>query len=237
MKIRKKLLSTLLSLVLIVTLMLSIGSTTALAAIDDVDVRGNSIMDMMDRFVITWWNHFVPRMQCPVQNFTFVFVDSQLLEFGFLDWICAYMNQLYETNIFDDLGDVFAQTGFCFLVHQYDDVYLNISEQHYAAEHSDYIGFLGEGNYLLNLDNESHLYWLASRVGYSSMCGIGIWEFDGAMYQLMKNLRQAWDGNFKVYVIEREPIASGDDPLFVTIYNSANDSFGGESGATPGMGG
>ena len=57
------------------------------------------------------------------------------------------------------------------------------------------------------------------------------------MYQLMKDLRQAWDGDFKVYVIEREPIVFGDDPLFVTMYNSDDDSFGGESGATPGMGG
>ena len=232
MKTNKKLLSFLLSLLLIVTLMLSIGSTTALAAIDDVDVYGNSIDGFIDRFIAVWWEHFQQNRQCSAQAQSFVFVDSQLLEFDFLNRLILFFEEECEETMYD-FADVYRRTGIRFFIHQYDDTYLNITDYH-AALKDDSNAVLE--NYIWDFSDINDFYTIYTHVGQASMCGMGIWEFDSSIYQLMKDLRSIWNGNFKVYVIEREPIVAGDDPLFVTIYNSNTDSFGSESGATPGMG-
>lgn len=231
MKTKKKILSVLISFMLVIALMLSIGSTPALAAIDDVDVYGNSIDEFMDRFIATWWEHFQQNKQCPSQPFSFVFVDSQLLEFGFLDRLISFFEFKYNTTL-TDFADVWRYTGVYFFIHQYDYVYLNITNYHLDLEENDEAT---PENYLWDFSDYRYYVTIYNYVGEVSMCGLGIWEFDSYIYSLMKAFQSFWNRDFKVYVIQRDPIVPGDDPLFLTIYNSDMDTFEIEAGSTPGV--
>ena len=212
---KKKLLSVVLSTILVITLVFSVGSVTAFAAFDDVDVQGNRINEIIDDFIADWYDEeWVYDRQCPENQGTLVFIDSQLLEFDFLERLC---------NLFDDrsynrqgLIDIYAGTGMRFLVHNGGNTYVDVTW---------YAVYGGERAYVYNFDDPEVLMSLFDQVGNMSMCALGIWALPSTMYDFLYSLQYAWNDDFVTYVIERDPIIFGTDGLNLKIYDSAGGGF------------
>ena len=217
MKFTKKLMSTLFSLLLIVALMVSIGSLTASAAITDVDVYGTPINHQIDEFISDWDDHFETRKQCTDTPITFVFIDSQLLEFNFMERLCDFYGVSYDM---EGIALLTRATNTYFIIQQSQYVFYNISWESVYGDEND--------SYVYDFANTSDLQYIYDLVGEISMCALGIWQFDAYMYNFLYFLQNAWNDNLPIYVIEREPIVYSEDGLKLYVYGrgTGSESFG-----------
>ena len=125
----KKLFKTLLACLLAFTCIASVATVSASAAELDSrnryqeDYYGEIIYDYMEEYLTIWcYNYFTDRIQNPHILTTYVFVDDQLLSYGFVEYIC---NAINYSGVFAEIGDItwdnlYEYTGIKFLVHQTD---------------------------------------------------------------------------------------------------------------------
>lgn len=184
--------------------MCSVVSITASAALIDMDIHDRPIRGLIQELIMDWDGHFQTARQRPLQDFTYVFIDSQLLEFDFLEKFCNFFEVSYDAQ---GLIDILYAERIYLLVHDSGNIYVNITAQ-----------ALNGISYVYDFDNEVTRNSLFDLVGEVSMCAIGIWSFDSDMYTLLHELQHEWEGNLPVYVIEREHMISGPDPLYVYNY-------------------
>jgi len=211
-KTKKHFLSTLTALLIVITIIPSMAFTRpARADVTDVDVDGYPIDDMIDRFAIEWKRIFpLYDKQESTTGDTIVFIDSQLLEFDFMDRLCAVF---YEDYTPAGLADIYENYGYIFLVHQQDFVYANVT-----------------GNQIIDFSIEENRNVFASYIanGYYSMCALGIWRFETPVDMWLRLLQSNWKYygyDMPIYVIEREPFTGGPDALEMIHFSGLYECF------------
>ena len=223
-KIGRKLLSSLLACLIVFTCVASVGTVTASAAVDpeyldDVDYFGENICDYMDEFLAQWCNRFfVSKLQFSLGDDTVVFVDPQLLDYGFLDHICQVLNDSLYFGSGITLNNLYEKTGIVFLVHLGGYCFYDLE------------AWADTGSVMYyDFSIDEHYAALNSWIGNINMCTIGVWQFGGEFYNFTKYIQNRWNniypGNYPIFCIYRDPIILSDDGIMFEYFDSIGGGF------------
>lgn len=213
--------SSLLACLIVFTCVASVGTVTASAAVDpeyldDVDYLGENICDYMDEFLAQWCSRFFgSKLQFSLGDDTVVFVDPQLLDYGFLDHIEQVLSNYFNKTIY--FGNIYEETGIVFLVHYSDNIYYNLELSTSTALYG--YDFSADEDYAT----------LNSWIGNINMCTIGVWQFGGEFYNFTKYIQNRWNniypGNYPIFCIYRDPIILSDDGIMFEYFDSIGGGF------------
>ena len=192
---------------------------TVSAALADTDVQGRMINNIIDDFIFDWYNEWQVDRQCSDNQDTLIFIDSQLLEFNFLERLCNFFGKSYDVN---GLQFIYGVERMRFLVHNGGDVYADVTRYALTGDAT---------NCIYDFSDPVVRNELSSMVGQVSMCALAIYHFELCMFDFFESLQLEWYGDFKVYVIERDQIFQTTSLLQLEIYNSVGRYFGVHSNA------
>lgn len=217
-KLGRKLLSSLLACLIVFTCVASVGTVTASASelsyADDVDYYGKNICDNMEKYLTNWCEDFFgSRLQVSQQAETIVFVDPQLLDYGFLDHLCQVLSNYFDNTLY--WGDIYDETGILFLLDCGDGFYCDI-------EYWRCTGALR--GYDFSTD-DAVISFCNTYVGEINMCALGVWQLSDEYYHVLDIILNQWNDNFPIYFIYREPISLSDDGLLFLVYDSLEETY------------
>lgn len=223
-KTKSKILTTLVAFMLVFSLSFTFMGVTSHAAanVGDIDAYGTPIMSFIPEFVydfnIQFYNY---DKQVATSNTTFIFIDSQLLEYDFLEILVESYGVTYSVYGLAQL----ASAGINLFVHRGGAIYTNYSMacHYYYNNGGEYESALARYTYDF-LDTDTFID-LCDMISTVSMCAVGIWELADEQYPFYLNLQAAWNDDFPVYVIERDPIIWSDNGLLVKYYAPGNGSY------------
>ena len=215
----KKILSFVSSFVLIIAFIVSIGNVTAFADLLDRDVQGHHINSIIDDYILAWRDDWEIDRQCPNNQDTLVFIDSQLLEFNFMERLCNSFDGVHYNT--EGLQYIYFLEGIRFFVHSSGDTYVDVTEYAFTGNSASCV---------YDFSDTATYDELSSFVGEYSMCALAIWHFELCMQDFFGGLQYEWLDDFFIYVIERDPIPQSQNGLNLKIFYSATGEFGSQSG-------
>ena len=209
-----KLLKPTIALLVVFTLLFTLMGVTANAHIDDVDIFGRNIDDYMDYFIYDFTTrYFEEDIQHDISGETFMFVDSQLLRYDFLERL--FQRYDIDTEGYEAFWDFYDLTGVRLWIHTEDATYID-----YTWLSIDYLRGveIHPANYEFDFSNENNFELLCDSIDEVSMCAVGIWYMGDYQYEFLYNLQQAWNDDFEIYLIYRDDITWSYDGLLVNNY-------------------
>ena len=219
----KKLFKTLLACLLAFTCIASVATVSASATELDSwyhyqqDYYGEVIYDYLEDYLAVWCDDFFNiRAQNPLEPTTFVFVDDQLLNYGFVEHIC---NAINYSEVFAEIGvvnwdNLYQYTGIQFLVHYNDYTFYDLQTW---VNTGSYVGY--------DFSDDNMYASLCSLVGVANMCAIGIWYPGNDLYSFLKDVQELWNDNLPIYFIYIDPITLAEDGLIFMVYDSLDKVF------------
>ena len=170
----------------------------------------------MDEFLAQWCSRFFgSKLQFSLGDDTVVFVDPQLLDYGFLDHIEQVLSNYFNKTIY--FGNIYEETGIVFLVHYSDNIYYNLELSTSTAL------------YGYDFSTDEDYATLNSWIGNINMCTIGVWQFGSEFYNFTKYIQNRWNniypGNYPVFCIYRDPIILSDDGIMFEYFSSIGGGF------------
>ena len=209
---RNKLLACLLVCIIIFT---CFAVTVSASDPTDVDFYGENICDSMYMYLCRWVYDFFINSDCQISptSSTTVFVDYQLIEYGFLDHIIQALNAY---GYFHDVtwANIRSQTGISFLVHMGNYTFIDLE---IWANGGGYQGY--------DFSTDTHFDVLNNAIYSRNMCALGVWYPGDDLYTFTKLVQDMWNDNFPVYYIYRDHISIGNDGLIFKVYDSIERVF------------
>ena len=222
-KTKSKLLTTLVAFMLVFSLSFTFMGVTSHAAtnVGDIDVHGTPIMSLIPQFVYEFKAKFETYdKQVATSNTTYIFIDSQLLEYDFLETLVESYNVTYS-----EYGIVQMISEAQLWVHRGGAIYTNYSMACYYHYYNGGEFDDAMARYTYDFSNPDSFDALCDMIGTVSMCAVGIWELEGEQFDFWLDLQAAWNDDFPIYVIERDPISWSSDGLLLKYYAPENSSY------------
>ena len=180
----KKLFKTLLACLLAFTCIASVATVSASATdySTHIDYYGENICDNMEIFITGWLERFFTQdIQVGGHAETLIFVDYELINYGFLNHICQALNSnLYiprKSNTTLYWGNIYEQTGIRFLVDLGNNVYCDLEQWQYNG---DLMGFD-----FSDVDNTFDAF-CDTYVNEVNMFAIGVWYPGNTFWEPLK---------------------------------------------------
>lgn len=218
MKKTRKFLSSLLACLLAFTCIASVATVSASAVEEpycsDVDYYNQNISENMDKYLLRWLERFFTQ-DCQVGGHaeTFIFVDYELINYGFLNHICQALSTHFDKSIY--WGNIHEQTGIRFWLDYGNGWYCDLEQWQCTGE---LWGFDFS-------DADTFDAFCDTYVNEVNMFAVGVWYPGDTFCSFLMDIQDAWNDNFPIYFIYRDSISLGSNGLLFLVYDSLEHTF------------
>ena len=174
----------------------------------------------MELFITGWLERFFTQdIQVGGHAETIVFVDYELINYGFLDHICQALNSspLINPNQNTTLywGNIYEQTRILFLLDLGNNFYCDLER---LVCTNEIMGFDFSDADMFNAFCDTY-------VGEVNMFAVGVWYPGDMLYSFLMDIQDAWNDDFPIYFIYRDSISLGSNGLLFLVYDSLEHIF------------